>query len=347
MAEHQQALAAAILADPDVVSLSLVHRRRRHQHDAEQRPIPDQPEAARPARASTRARSSGACRREPRVAGVTLYLQPVQDLTIDTNVSRTQYQFVLEDADPDRVRRMGTAARRRGSAVPSSPTSPATTQQQRPRRPTSPSTAPPPAASASRRPPSTTPCTTRSASASSRPSTPSPTSTGSSWKPTRRCSSRWPCARLASTCRRRPRRRPGAAIGHRQVIERPAPLQISHLGQFPATTCRSTWRRASRSAPRSKPSEQARGRDRPAGQLRHSFQGAALGLPGIARQRAAPGASRRCVDHLHRAGRALRELHPPAHHPLDAAVGRHRRLAGADARRRRPRHHRASSASSC
>jgi multidrug efflux pump len=34
------------------------------------------------------------------VAGVTLYLQPVQDLTIDTSVSRTQYQFVLEDANP-------------------------------------------------------------------------------------------------------------------------------------------------------------------------------------------------------------------------------------------------------
>ena len=37
------------------------------------------------------------------VAGVTLYLQPVQDLTIDTSVSRTQYQFVLEDANPDEL----------------------------------------------------------------------------------------------------------------------------------------------------------------------------------------------------------------------------------------------------
>jgi multidrug efflux pump len=37
------------------------------------------------------------------VAGVTLYLQPVQDLTIDTSVSRTQYQFVLEDASPDEL----------------------------------------------------------------------------------------------------------------------------------------------------------------------------------------------------------------------------------------------------
>ena len=33
-----------------------------------------------------------------RVTGVSLYLQPVQDLTIDATVSRAQYQFVLEDA---------------------------------------------------------------------------------------------------------------------------------------------------------------------------------------------------------------------------------------------------------
>jgi multidrug efflux pump len=37
------------------------------------------------------------------VPGVRLYLQPVQDLTIDTSVSRTQYQFVLEDANPDEL----------------------------------------------------------------------------------------------------------------------------------------------------------------------------------------------------------------------------------------------------
>jgi multidrug efflux pump len=34
------------------------------------------------------------------VAGITLYMQPVQDLTIEDRVSRTQYQFSVEDADP-------------------------------------------------------------------------------------------------------------------------------------------------------------------------------------------------------------------------------------------------------
>ena len=32
------------------------------------------------------------------VSGITLYLQPVQDLTVEDRVSRTQYQYSLEDA---------------------------------------------------------------------------------------------------------------------------------------------------------------------------------------------------------------------------------------------------------
>jgi multidrug efflux pump len=35
--------------------------------------------------------------------GITLYMQPVQDLTIEDKVSRTQYQFTLECADPDEL----------------------------------------------------------------------------------------------------------------------------------------------------------------------------------------------------------------------------------------------------
>src|SRR6202011_946014 len=34
------------------------------------------------------------------VAGIALYMQPVQDLTIDAAVSRSQYNFVIEDANP-------------------------------------------------------------------------------------------------------------------------------------------------------------------------------------------------------------------------------------------------------
>jgi multidrug efflux pump len=37
------------------------------------------------------------------VEGIALYMQPVQDLTIEDRVSRTQYQFSVEDADPDEL----------------------------------------------------------------------------------------------------------------------------------------------------------------------------------------------------------------------------------------------------
>ncbi|HEX7955058.1 MAG TPA: MdtB/MuxB family multidrug efflux RND transporter permease subunit [Burkholderiales bacterium] len=37
------------------------------------------------------------------VAGITLYMQPVQDLTIEDRVSRTQYQFSIEDANADNL----------------------------------------------------------------------------------------------------------------------------------------------------------------------------------------------------------------------------------------------------
>lgn len=47
-------------------------------------------------------------RLEARVAaveGLTLHLQPVQDLTVEDRVSRTQFQYTLEDADPEELSR--------------------------------------------------------------------------------------------------------------------------------------------------------------------------------------------------------------------------------------------------
>ncbi|MCJ9700069.1 MULTISPECIES: efflux RND transporter permease subunit [unclassified Bradyrhizobium] len=38
------------------------------------------------------------------IPGIALYLQPAQDLQIDTHVSRTQYQYVLQDLDEDELR---------------------------------------------------------------------------------------------------------------------------------------------------------------------------------------------------------------------------------------------------
>ena len=40
------------------------------------------------------------------VSGMHLYMQPVQDITVDDRVSRTQYQYTLEDPDIERTERV-------------------------------------------------------------------------------------------------------------------------------------------------------------------------------------------------------------------------------------------------
>ena len=99
MAERQQALATAILKDPDVVSLSsfigvdgsnvtlnngrlLINLKPRRERTALVGDI------------IRRLEQEAAS-----VDGIRLYMRPVQDLTIDTDVSRAQYQFVLRDAN--------------------------------------------------------------------------------------------------------------------------------------------------------------------------------------------------------------------------------------------------------
>ena len=100
MAERQQQLASTILRDPDVESLSsfigvdgtnttlnsgriLINLKSRDQRKADIATI------------MRRIQNSTAS-----LTGITLYMQPVQDLTIEGTVSRTQYQFILQDADP-------------------------------------------------------------------------------------------------------------------------------------------------------------------------------------------------------------------------------------------------------
>ncbi|MEK7230867.1 MAG: efflux RND transporter permease subunit, partial [Pseudomonadota bacterium] len=100
MAQRQQALAHAVLEDPAVESLSsfigvdginttlnsgrlLINLR---------------PLAERGVNATEVIRRLQL--RLARVEGITLYMQPVQDLTIEDRVSRTRYQFTIEDANP-------------------------------------------------------------------------------------------------------------------------------------------------------------------------------------------------------------------------------------------------------
>ena len=101
MAERQQALAAVILQDPDVMSLSsfIGVDGTNATLNTGRFLINLKPRDERPATASDVIRRLR--RATAGVPGITLYMQAAQDLTIDTTVSRTQYRLVLEDANPD------------------------------------------------------------------------------------------------------------------------------------------------------------------------------------------------------------------------------------------------------
>ncbi|MCW5797354.1 MAG: multidrug efflux RND transporter permease subunit [Nitrospira sp.] len=105
MAERQQALARVILEEPAVESLTsfigvdgantTLNSGRMY--------LNLKPLGERLAAAGDIIR-----RLESRVAevdGITLHMQPVQDLTVEDRVSRTQFQYTLEDADPEELNR--------------------------------------------------------------------------------------------------------------------------------------------------------------------------------------------------------------------------------------------------
>jgi len=99
MMDRQQALADVLMRDPDVATVAsfIGADGINPTQNSGRFSIALRPRSARSA-------DVGAImqRLAPRLAavqGITLYLQPVQDLQIDNRLSRTQYQYTLEDAD--------------------------------------------------------------------------------------------------------------------------------------------------------------------------------------------------------------------------------------------------------
>ena len=99
MAERQQALAKVILRDPAVESLSsfIGVDGTNATLNSGRMLINLKPLAVRRTHASDVIRRLGA--ELAKVPGITLYMQPVQDLTVEDRISRTQYQFTLEAAE--------------------------------------------------------------------------------------------------------------------------------------------------------------------------------------------------------------------------------------------------------
>src|SRR5438034_1992083 len=100
MAARQQALAKVILNDPAVESLSsfIGVDGTNTTLNSGRILINLKPQSQRKASAEQVIRRLQAAVTD--VEGATVFLQPVQDLTVEDRVSRTQYQYSLEDADP-------------------------------------------------------------------------------------------------------------------------------------------------------------------------------------------------------------------------------------------------------
>jgi multidrug efflux pump len=100
MMDRQRQLARALLADPDVESASSLIGVDgvNPTLNSGRMLINLKPHGTRDSAAAVIARLQ---ERASRVPGITLYLQPVQDLTIEDRVSRTQYQFSLDSPSAD------------------------------------------------------------------------------------------------------------------------------------------------------------------------------------------------------------------------------------------------------
>jgi len=251
MSNLQQELAKTILNDPDVESLSsfIGVDGSNITLNSGRILINLKPHAKRKANASEIIRRLQ--QETAGVVGISLYMQPVQDLSIDTAVSATQYQFTLENQDLATLQQWTPKVLERLGEISEIVDVASDLQPQWALGDDSTSTARAPRASGSRRPRSTTRFTTPTASASFRRSftqsnqyrvildidpsmTHSLNSLNSIYLPT-----------SASTTGQVPLN----TVSKLDVKQ--SPLQISHLKQFPVTTISFNLAPARRSAARS------------------------------------------------------------------------------------------------
>ncbi len=332
MSERQQALAAAILKDPDVVSLSsyigvdgtnmtlnagrfLINLRPR-----DDRTLP----AAAIARRIEQETAD--------VPGMTLYLQPVQDLTLDASLSRTQYQFVLENPNLSAFDTWVPKLLDQLRQAPELTDIASDLQQQG----------------------LTLDLVIDRATAARFGITPATVDNtlydlfgqriistiytqSNQYRVIMEAAPglQQSLAGLSSDlpADRADHQRAGAAVGDRargaarRAARHPAPGAVSRHHDLVRHRAGIIARRRGDRGPPGGTGH------RSAGQLHHRLPGRRRGAGGFAQQRAAAGAGGD-RHRLHRARRAVRKLHPPDHHPVHAALGRRRRAGGTADRRR-------------
>jgi multidrug efflux pump len=119
MTAHQEELAQALLADPDVAHIASFigvdgtnTTPNRGRFLIVLRPADIRSHDIKTVMADLAARAAS-------IPGIRLYLQPVQDLTVDTTIAATEYQFVLENPDPRRLAEATARLQETLSALPS------------------------------------------------------------------------------------------------------------------------------------------------------------------------------------------------------------------------------------
>ncbi len=365
MAERQQALAKVILQDPAVESLSSFIGVDGTNTTLNTGRIQINLKPLDVAQGQRERRSCSACSRSsPAVSGITLYMQPVQDLTVDDRVSRTQYQYTLEDPNADELNTWAPQLLAKLKALPQLATWPATSRT----RACAPSlTLDRDTASRLGLTTSTIDNTLYDSFGQRQVSTMftqvnqyhvilevDPQFQQTPGQPQRRLHhavelghDRRPPARLPARDRAPPARSTTAAADSDQHTATTTPScdrlraaqRLRALGdqgrsaddQPPGPVSRHhalVQSRAGRRAERRGRRRSTRRRQDLAHAARHRGRvpGRDAGVPGLADQRAAAD-SRGDGHRLHHPRRALRELHPPDHDSLHAAVGGRRRAA--------------------
>ena len=337
MAERQQALARVILRDPAVASLSsfIGVDGTNTTLNSGRIQINLKPLGERRTSASDVIR-----RLQPAlgaVDGITLYMQPVQDLTVDARVSRTQYQYTLDDPDRDELARL---APRFVDALRARPELSDVGSDQQDRGLQTSLAIDRSTASRLGITPQAIDDTLYDAFGQRQVST-----------IFTQLNQYRVVLEVEPAFQRNPgglqslylRSSNGGQVPFSAVTalrETEAPLVIGHQGQFPATTLSFNL------APGVALGEAVRAVDAASQAVRlpaeraRQLPGDGAGLPGVAGERAVahPGGA---GHGLHRARRPLRELHPPPHDPLHAAVRGDRRAAGASPLPHRLQRHRA------
>ena len=307
--------------------------------------------AAQAARASASSRAdeiiAASCGAKlAKVPGIRVFLQIPPPIRIGGSLTKSQYQYTLQDSDTAELYEYAPHARgRRCARCPRSQdvtTRPAAQQPPGERR-RSTATGPPRSG--------VTTAADRGRALHGLRHAPGLDDLRAEQRSTRSSSSSRPSS--SPTRRRSPmlyvRARAGRAgparVARLDLPQGVGPLTVHHSGQLPAVTISFNLRRASSLGDAVAAVDRVARADA-ARHHQHQLPGHGAGVPDLpAGARAA--AAHRDPRHLPRARDPLRELHPPAHDPLRAAVRRLRRARDADGLRHGAVDLRASSASSC